>query len=79
MRSRRRDALAAALKREGIGSGVYYPLCLHLQACYKNLGYRPGDFPVAERASREVLSLPLYPELSSAERQKVISRVLAFR
>jgi len=58
-----RDRLAEALAAEGVATGVHYPIPVHLQPGYANLGYGPGDFPVAERAAGEVLSLPLYPEL----------------
>jgi len=59
-----RDFIKDYLKKNGVSCGVYYPLCLHLQDVYKFLGYKPSDFPVAEEAQREVLSLPIYPELS---------------
>lgn len=59
-----RDAVKTQLAEANIGSGVYYPLGLHLQECWKNLGHKEGDFPETEQASREVLALPIYPELS---------------
>ncbi len=67
-----RDTVAAALKEEDIGHAIYYPLPLHLQACYSSLGYREGDLPVAEQACREVLALPLFPELKPAQQDRVI-------
>jgi dTDP-4-amino-4,6-dideoxygalactose transaminase len=70
-----RDALKARLDANHIGSAIYYPLPLHLQACFQELGGRPGDHPVAERGAREVLSIPVYPELSDAQRDEVV-RVL---
>ncbi|MCG3175887.1 MAG: dTDP-3-amino-3,4,6-trideoxy-alpha-D-glucose transaminase [Candidatus Omnitrophica bacterium] len=70
-----RDGLAAHLASRGIGTGVYYPLCLHLQACYRDLGYRAGDLPVAEEVSRRILALPMYPGLSDAEVRRVASAV----
>lgn len=67
-----RDQVAATLKEQGIPTAVYYPRCLHEQPCFAGLGYRWGDFPVAEAVSREVLSLPMHPFLSSAEQDRVI-------
>ena len=74
----RRDELQGFLKERGIGTAVYYPLPLHLQECFAYLGYGEGDFPVAEQASREVLSLPVFPELSAAQREYVADAVRAF-
>src|SRR5437667_1416976 len=67
VRAERRDELQAHLKAQGIGSAIYYPLPLHLQPCFKHLGYQAGQFPESERASREALSLPVYPELTRAQ------------
>lgn len=78
IRARDRDALAAHLEREGIGSAVYYPLPLHLQACFAHLGHAEGDFPEAERASREVLSLPIYPELGEGRQRRVVDAIVRF-
>lgn len=74
----RRDALQAHLKARGIGNSVYYPLSLHLQPCFAHLGYAEGDFPVSEAASAQVISLPVYPELSESQQQAVIDAVLEF-
>jgi len=73
-----RDALASALEREGIATGIHYPVPVHLQPAYRDLGYGPGDLPVSERAAREVLSLPLYPELTSAQVDEVSQVVRTF-
>ena len=78
VRADRRDELQAHLKSKGIGCAVYYPVPLHLQPCFEYLGYRQGAFPESERASREVLSLPIYPELTSAQLDEVVSTVRAF-
>jgi UDP-2-acetamido-2-deoxy-ribo-hexuluronate aminotransferase len=70
-----RDALGAKLKEAGIPSAVYYPKCLHEQPVFAKLGYKWGDFPVAEKASREVISLPMHPFLSEAEQDSVVDAV----
>ena len=67
VRSPRRDQLRAYLKENGVGSEIYYPLPLHLQACFRDLGYQEGDFPASEQAAREVLALPIYPGLASED------------
>lgn len=74
----KRDALQEHLEKNGIGTGVYYPLPLHLQPCYRDLGYRKGDFPVSERAAGRILSLPLYPEISKEALAFVISKIKSF-
>lgn len=78
VRCERRDALAAHLKRRGVGSGVYYPLPVHLQPAYAALGGREGQFPVSERASGEALCLPMFPELSDADHARVCEAVRGF-
>ncbi len=78
LRVERRDDLQAFLKAKGIGSSVYYPLPLHLQPCFAYLGYQAGQFPESEKASGEVISLPIYPELTSAQLDEVIGTVRAF-
>jgi dTDP-4-amino-4,6-dideoxygalactose transaminase len=78
IRAQRRDELLAHLKQREIGSKVYYPKPLHLQSCFANLGYARGRFAEAERAAAEVLSLPVYPELSDAASDAVIDAIRAF-
>ncbi|HUD23464.1 MAG TPA: DegT/DnrJ/EryC1/StrS family aminotransferase [Acidobacteriaceae bacterium] len=78
IRAPRRDALRAHLTAQQIGSDIYYPVPLHLQAALKDLGYKPGDFPHAERASAEVLALPLYPELRDDEQRTVVGAIRDF-
>jgi len=78
IRADRRDGLQAHLKGKGIGSAIYYPLPLHLQPCFQYLGYREGSCPESERAAREVLSLPVYPELTRGQQDEVIGAVRSF-
>lgn len=78
LRVARRDELQAHLKARGIGSAIYYPLPLHLQPCFAYLGYQAGACPVAERAAAEVISLPVYPELTPAQRDEVVDVVRSF-
>jgi UDP-2-acetamido-2-deoxy-ribo-hexuluronate aminotransferase len=70
-----RDAVAAALKAEGIPTAVYYPKCLHEQPVFADCGFKTGDFPESERASREVLSLPMHPFLAELDQDKIIQAV----
>jgi dTDP-4-amino-4,6-dideoxygalactose transaminase len=78
IRVERRDELQAHLKGKGIGSAVYYPVPLHLQECFRPLGYKAGRLPVAEQAARDVLSLPVYPELTRAQQDYVIEAIRGF-
>lgn len=78
IRTPRRDALAAYLKERGIGTGVYYPIPVHRQPAYAALAYKDGDFPNSERASREALALPMFPELPKSDALAVAKAVRAF-
>jgi len=78
LRVERRDELQAHLKSKGIGSAVYYPVPLHLQQCFSHLGYRRGQFPEAERAAAQVLSLPVYPELTRDQLDYVVDAIRGF-
>ena len=73
----RRDRVQAFLSERGIGSSVYYPVPFHLQPIYGSLGHKRGDFPVAEKAAEEVLSLPVYPELAAAQIERVVESLRA--
>jgi len=73
-----RDSLQEVLNERGIATGIHYPIPIHLQPAYRGLGYRKGDFPVTERISDRILSLPMYPELSMAAVEEVASAVRAF-
>jgi dTDP-4-amino-4,6-dideoxygalactose transaminase len=73
-----RDALITHLRNQGIGCEVYYPLSMHLQQCLSSLDYRHGDFPESEKAQEEVLSIPVYPELSDEMKEHVADTVLEF-
>jgi len=79
VRSSQRDALQQTLLSAGIHTGIHYPIPVHLQEAYADLGYRTGDFPHSERAAREVLSLPMYPELTPAAIDKVAAEIRGFK
>lgn len=74
----KRDELRSALTDAGIGTDIYYPIPLHLQPCFEYLGYRPGSLPEAEKAATEVLALPIFPELTEAEIDQVVTEIARF-
>jgi dTDP-4-amino-4,6-dideoxygalactose transaminase len=73
-----REALQAHLAESGIGTGIHYPIPLHLQKAYEHLGYKTGDFPITERIAREIVSLPMFPQLSYGQQDEVASKTKEF-
>ena len=78
VRAKHRDELMKYLAERGITTRVYYPLPLHLQRCFANLGYKKGDFPVAEALADDVLALPMFPELLPEEQERIVSEIAGF-
>ncbi len=78
VRAWRRDELRGFLAGQGIGTEVYYPVPLHLQECFAYLGHRAGDLPESERAAKEALALPIFPELREDEQQRVAAAIAEF-
>ena len=78
VRTADREGLAKHLKAAGIGTGIHYPVPLHLQKAYKGMNYRETDFPVATRTAGEILSLPMYPQLSTEQQTRVTDEILGF-
>jgi dTDP-4-amino-4,6-dideoxygalactose transaminase len=72
VRVQNRDAVLAKLNAEGIGAGIHYPIPIHLQGAFAHLGHKAGDFPVAERAAAEILSLPMFPEITADQQARVV-------
>jgi dTDP-4-amino-4,6-dideoxygalactose transaminase len=78
IRAKDRDELQRFLKTKGVATLIYYPLSLHLQECFADLGYEEGDFPVSEKATQEVLALPVYPEMNDSQQEYVVSSIQEF-
>lgn len=78
VRAERRDELQSYLKTRGIDSKIHYPIPIHLQMAAKSYGYKEGSFPVTEKQSRQILSLPIYPELTEPQRQHVVDSIKSF-
>jgi dTDP-4-amino-4,6-dideoxygalactose transaminase len=78
IRTQDREALQASLAEAGMGSGIHYPIPLHLQKAYQNLGYKKGDFPVTEQVAEEIVSLPMFPQLTNSQLDQVANRVKEF-
>lgn len=74
----KRDEVVAHLRKENIGCEIYYPCPMHLQECFRNLGYKQGDFPETEKASKEVLAIPVYPELTDDMQDCVAEKIISF-
>jgi len=78
IQTERRDELQKFLNERGISTGIHYPVPIHLQKAYKSLGYKRGEFPVTEKLSKKILSLPMYPELSRIEIEYVVEQIQEF-
>ena len=78
VRAQDRDGLAKHLQARGIGHAIYYPLSLHQQGCFAELGYKTGSFPVSEQAAKETLAIPVFPELTEAEQDEVVGAIADF-
>ena len=78
IRAKDRDELRACLTEANIGTEVYYPLALHQQQCFVELGYKAGDFPESEKAAAETVALPVYPELDQSQMDHVVEKINSF-
>jgi len=78
IRAQQRDALITYLKQQGIECGIHYPVPLHLQPAYASYGFRKGQFPVSEQLAAEIVSIPMYPELTQKQQQYVVDHIKKF-
>ncbi|MGB9234307.1 MAG: DegT/DnrJ/EryC1/StrS family aminotransferase, partial [Terriglobales bacterium] len=78
VRTQDREGLMAHLAKAGIGSGIHYPIPLHRQRAYASLGYKPGDFPVTEKVASEIVSLPMFPQLTAPQQARVVSEIARY-
>ena len=78
LRVKNRDGLMQHLKDNGVGCEIYYPVPLHIQDCFKDLGYQLGDCPVSEEAANETIAIPIYPELTTEQKEYVVSTIGVF-
>ncbi|MDN5343209.1 MAG: hypothetical protein PWP28_2084 [Oceanotoga sp.] len=78
LKKRNRDELAQYLSKNGIGNSKYYPECLHRQKCFEYLGYKTGDFPIAEKATENTIAIPIFPELTDEEQEYIVNKIKEF-
>jgi dTDP-4-amino-4,6-dideoxygalactose transaminase len=78
VRTNDREKLMAFLKEQSIGTGIHYPIPLHLQKAYQDKGYQEGDFPICESVGGEIVSLPMFPQLKSDQQQRVVKAIAQF-
>jgi len=78
LRVEKRDDLMGSLKQKGIGTEIYYPVPFHLQECFRYLGHKEGDFPESERAAKETVAIPIYPELAAVQQVEVVDAIKGF-
>jgi dTDP-4-amino-4,6-dideoxygalactose transaminase len=78
VRTADREGLMDHLKKVGIGTGIHYPIPLHLQKAYAAMNYRKGDFPMTEKAAAEIVSLPMFPQLTAEQQARVVEEILNF-
>ena len=78
IRTKKRDMLMQFLKEKGISCGIHYPIPLHLQPAYDTFGFKKGDYPVSEKLAKEILSIPIYPELTEEQRKYIVDNITQF-